>query len=127
MRQFFKNVIVAVALIGGVSAVPLLVSPQTATAASPASQAEDGLQATGGGSANDDGLKDAVRTVVNILLFVIGAVAVVMLIIGGFKYVISNGNSGQMESAKNTILYAVIGIVIALAAYAIVGFVIDAF
>lgn len=72
-------------------------------------------------------LGDVIETVTNVLLFIIGAIAVIMIIIGGIKYVVSNGDSAQITSAKNTILYAVIGIVVALLAYAIVNFVIDEF
>jgi len=62
--------------------------------------------------------------IVNTLLFIIGAVAVVMLIYGGFRYVTSGGDSSAVTSAKNTILYAVIGIIVAILAYAVVNFVI---
>lgn len=60
---------------------------------------------------------------INTALFVIGALAVIMLIYGGIRYTISAGDSKQVEAAKNTILYAIIGIVIALLAGAIVNFV----
>lgn len=72
-------------------------------------------------------LGDAIEAVTNVLLFIIGAIAVIMIIIGGIRYVISNGDSAQIKSAKDTILYAVIGIIVALLAYAIVNFVIDEF
>jgi hypothetical protein len=72
-------------------------------------------------------LGDVIETITNVLLFIIGAVAVIMIIIGGIKYVISNGDSAQITSAKNTILYAVIGIIVALLAYAIVNFIIVEF
>lgn len=64
-------------------------------------------------------------TAVNLLLFLIGAIAVVMIIYGGFKYVISGGDSSAVTSAKNTILYAVIGLIIASLAYAIIDFVLN--
>ena len=63
-------------------------------------------------------------TIVNVLLFIIGAVAVIMLIYGGFRYTTSAGDSSAVTSAKNTILYAIVGIVVAVLAYAIVNFVI---
>ncbi len=62
-------------------------------------------------------------TVANILLFLVGAVAVIMLIIGGLRYVTSNGQSEAVSGAKNTIMYAIIGIVVAFLAYAGVQFV----
>lgn len=63
------------------------------------------------------------QTITNILLFIIGAISVIMLIIGGIRYTISGGDSAAVTSAKNTILYAVVGIIVALLAYAIVNFV----
>ena len=65
------------------------------------------------------------NTVTNILLFLIGAISVVMLIIGGIRYVVSAGDQGAVTSAKNTILYAIIGIVVAFLAFAAVRFVTD--
>ena len=67
------------------------------------------------------------QTVTNVLLFIIGAIAVIMLIIGGIRYTTSNGDSNQVSAAKNTILYAIIGIIVAILAYAAVNFVIAAF
>jgi multisubunit Na+/H+ antiporter MnhB subunit len=58
---------------------------------------------------------------------VLGAIAVIMIVIGGIRYTLSNGESAAITGAKNTILYAVIGLVVALLAYAIVNFVLGAF
>ena len=74
-----------------------------------------------------DNLGDVIKNVTNVLLFIIGAIAVIMIILGGIRYTTSNGDSNQVTAAKNTILYAVIGLVVALLAYAIVNFVITAF
>ncbi len=62
-------------------------------------------------------------TVTNILIFIIGAIAVIMLIIGGIRYVLSQGEQSAITSAKNTILYAIIGIVVAMLAYGAINFV----
>jgi hypothetical protein len=64
-----------------------------------------------------------INNIINILLFVIGAIAVIMIIVGGLRYVISGGDTGSTKAARDTILYAVIGLVIAIMAYAIVNFV----
>ncbi len=64
------------------------------------------------------------ETVSKVLLFVIGAVSVIMLIIGGIRYTISQGDSSAVTSAKNTILYSIIGLVVAILAYAAVDFVV---
>jgi len=79
------------------------------------------------GGAKTSNLSTAIKTVVNTLLFVIGVIAVIMIVIGGLKYTTSNGDSNQVTSAKNTILYAVIGLIVAIMAYALVNFVIKSF
>jgi len=68
-----------------------------------------------------------IKDITNVLLFIIGAVAVIMIILGGIRYTTSNGDASQVTSAKNTILYGVVGVVIALLAFAIVNFVVKAF
>lgn len=67
------------------------------------------------------------KTITNVLLFIIGAISVIMLIIGGIRYTISGGDSAAVTSAKNTILYAIVGIIVALLAYAVVNFVLGSF
>lgn len=67
------------------------------------------------------------NTIVNVLLFLIGAISVIMIVFAGFKYATSGGDSGKVTEAKNTIMYAVIGIIVALLAYAIIKFVTDRF
>lgn len=79
------------------------------------------------GSAACDGKTPVFKTITNVLLFIIGAVSVIMLVIGGIRYTISAGDSSAVTGAKNTILYAIVGIVVALLAYAVVNFVIGAF
>ena len=63
------------------------------------------------------------RTITNILLFLVGAISVIMLVIGGIRYVVSGGDQQAVTNAKNTILYAIVGIVVAFLAYAAVAFV----
>lgn len=67
------------------------------------------------------------KTITNVLLFIIGAISVIMLIIGGIRYVVSGGDSSAVTAAKNTILYAIVGIIVALLAYALVNFVLTSF
>jgi hypothetical protein len=70
--------------------------------------------------------KSIVQVVVNTLLYVVGAISVIMLIVGGIRYATSAGNSAQVTGAKNTIMYALIGLVISVLALVIVHFVIAA-
>ncbi len=62
-------------------------------------------------------------TIVNVLLFIVGALAVIMIIIGGLRYAISAVDAKAVSAAKNTILYAVVGLIVAFLAFAAVNFV----
>lgn len=64
--------------------------------------------------------------ITSIALYVIGAVSVIMLIWGGLRYILSGGDSKKITDAKNTVLYAIIGLIIAFLAYAIIRFVLNA-
>lgn len=77
------------------------------------------------GTTGKDAVNKTVQNVIDILFYAIGVIAVIMIIIGGIKYTTSNGDSSAITSAKNTILYAVVGLVVAILAYAIVNFVLN--
>ena len=66
-----------------------------------------------------------VKTIIDWVLAVLGIVAVVMIIIGGINYMTSQGDSTKVKKGRDTILYGVIGLIIALLAFAIVNFVLD--
>ena len=71
--------------------------------------------------------KDGVFTqITNTVLYAVGIISVIMLIYGGLRYVISGGDSKKVTDAKNTILYAIIGLIISILAFSIVNFVINA-
>lgn len=63
----------------------------------------------------------------NLLLFILGIGAVIMIVIGGIKYATANGDASKISSAKNTILYSVVGLIVALMAWGIIRFVIEQF
>ena len=73
----------------------------------------------------DQTLSGVMRRIINIFSIVIGSVSVIMIIIGGFRYIISGGDSTGVTAAKNTILYAIVGLVIVLFSQVIVRFVIS--
>jgi hypothetical protein len=70
-------------------------------------------------------INSALELAVNLFSLVVGVVAVIMIIVGGLKYVTSNGDSSSISSAKNTIIYAVVGLVIVVLAQAIVRFTVN--
>jgi len=86
-----------------------------------------GIQATGATSCTDDGgqITGLIRTIINILSIIVGVAAVIMIIVGGLKYVTSGGESSNIASAKNTIIYAIVGLIIAALAQFLVQFVLN--
>jgi hypothetical protein len=87
-------------------------------------QVSSGIGATESAASTADGdLSTIINNTINILLFIVGAAAVIMLIIGGIRYILSSGDQTAVAAAKNTILYAIIGVIVAMLAYAIVNFV----
>lgn len=94
--------------------------------------AEGGESSSGGGSgticgSTDEKVEDIVKNVINVILVVLGMAAVIMIIIGGIRYTVSNGDASAIKGAKDTILYAVVGLVVAILSYAIVNFVLGRF
>ena len=75
----------------------------------------------------DSDVVASVRKVINTLLYILGAVSVLIIIVGGVLYVVSGGDAASVKKAKDTIMYAVVGLVVAILAYAIVNFVISLF
>lgn len=134
MKKQFKQ------LVSGALAVSALVLGVAFTQVAPAHAAfdkglNDGATAAQGkdqqGDAaslfGDGGQGGIFRTITNVLLFLIGAISVIMLIVGGIRYVVSGGDSTAVQNAKNTILYAIVGVVVAILAFAVVNFVIGSF
>ena len=125
IKKSLQALLIVPALALGVSLVAPVVQPTAVHA-----QADGGLAGGATSAKGDDQQTDlfgdngVFKIITNVLLFLIGAVSVIMLIIGGIRYVVSGGDSAAITSAKNTILYAVIGIVVAILAYALVNFVI---
>jgi hypothetical protein len=89
------------------------------------SDAEFTAAKTDGRCSDEDStdFSEIITNVINILSILVGAVSVIMLIVGGFRYIISNGDSNSTKGAKDTIMYALIGLIIVLFAQVIVRFV----
>lgn len=78
-----------------------------------------------GEKSNSKSIEDLIAQIINVLTVIVGIVAVIMIIIGGFKYITSGGDSGAVSSAKNTVIYAIVGLIIVAFAQIIVRFVIN--
>lgn len=72
----------------------------------------------------DEDVNNFVGNLMDVLIWIVGVAAVIMIIVGGVKYITSGGDANKLTSAKNTILYSVVGLVVALFAYAIVTWII---
>lgn len=77
------------------------------------------------GVCNTTPLPTMIAGITNTLLFLVGALSVIMIIVGGMRYVASNGDPKRVADAKNTVTYAIAGLVIAILAYAVVQFVVS--
>ena len=122
-----KTVLVQMAKIASIALVAVLLFNFSLSATA---DAQINFQ-TGVQSARGDGVPTTlfgqvgiVSQIINILLFLIGIVSVIMIILGGFKYALSGGDSDKVTGAKNTVLYAIIGLIVAILAFAIINFVV---
>lgn len=80
---------------------------------------------TGGIDGAETGIKKLAKNIVNIFSIVIGVIAIIFILYGGFKYITSGGDSNNVSAAKNTIIYAIIGLVIVALAQVIVHYVLN--
>lgn len=113
-------------LLGLVSLVFVSGAGSAPVHADPADDACAGIEAAGGTCSTGDGaetLKPVITSIIEVLSIIVGAAAVIMIIVGGLRYVLANGDSNAVSGAKNTILYALVGLVIAIFAQVIVSFV----
>jgi hypothetical protein len=104
--------------------VPLLTFTTPVGAQSAQSEICNGLGQTGG-SCGGSGtpINHAIAAAINILSLVGGVAAVIMLIIGGLRFITSSGDSSNVASARSTIIYALVGLIIVALAQFIVHFV----
>jgi hypothetical protein len=120
--------------IGGVlvSSVPAAADPAACDTADIGPTAADPLTAgtacSQGGSQKETlfGAGGIFTVIANTLVFIIGAISVIYLIVGGLRYVTSGGDSKAVTAAKDTILYAVVGVVVAVISFALIQFVVNA-
>ena len=86
-----------------------------------AGKAQEGVN--GINSGNNDDLSTIIAKILNAVFVLLGIIAVVMIILGGISYATSQGDPGKVKKGKDTILYGIIGLIVALLAFAIVNFV----
>jgi hypothetical protein len=125
IRQLLLALILAVVFI-----VPSKIHAQDVDPANPTGKVCQAAGATGAAceTKSDDpitGSNGVLKKAITLVTMAVGVISVIMIILGGYSYVMSNGDPQRIASARNTILYAVIGLVVAASAQFIVGFVLS--
>lgn len=107
------------------AATVLLWSQPVLAVTDPGSKEQACVGATGNPNCGNAGFFSGfVGDIVNTLIFIVGGIAVIMLVVGGIRYTLSGGDPNSVKGAKDTIIYALIGIVVAAVARLLVQFVI---
>jgi len=131
IKKSIKTAIVGLLMIPAFALGSMLFTAPMTSALTAAEEAQNGANSTGSSSSclftSATCANGIFTTITNTALFIIGALSVLMLIYGGIRYTVSMGDSKNVEAAKNTIMYAIIGIIVALLAGAIVNFVLGSF
>ena len=135
VQSLFQKNIITTALITGLLLLATLFVPFTTHAVDSSTEIQrntrcgSNINLSGNGncsvSGNSTKIEDLIKTVINIFSAIVGAVSVIMIIVGGFRYITSGGDSNNVGAAKNTILYAIVGLVIVAVAQIIVQFVLE--
>ena len=127
MSKKLKNILISTLMVAvmvfGVSIIYQTGNTEIAGAIN--SEITSGMNATSAGTSTPTDANVVIKNVTNIMFFIIGAVSVIMLIYGGIRYTTSGGNANSVTAAKNTIMYSIIGLVVAILAFAVVQFVVN--
>ncbi len=125
MKKFFAAIAIALSISGGMPAVALAADP-TDAAKNQICQGISGLEAGNCSRAQSRRLSGVLKNVLEILSFVAGVAAFIVIIIAGLKYITSAGDTSAITSAKHTLIYAIVGLFVVAISQFIVNFVIDA-
>ena len=131
MKTRIKRILASFALAVGLAtplAMPSLASAEVSIENNLCDGASLQIDGDCDAATNEEGknrINGILEDVINIFSLVVGIISVIMIIIGGLKYITSGGDSGNVTGAKNTILYAIVGLVVVALAQFIVKFVLN--
>lgn len=126
MKKFIQRIVLALTAVSMVSVMSFAPAYAVANPNDAQGQVCAGAAVAGAGcSDNGTSLNGVVKAILNILSIAVGIAAVVMIILAGLKYITSGGEASNVSSAKNSLLYAIIGLVIVALAQTIVRFVLS--
>lgn len=121
ITRFLVGFFLASALLFAPASVSAQIDPFADCASGVVTQSDICNAAAGGGALFGPG--SLWNRILNTLTFVIGAISVLMIVIGAIRYSLSAGDSNNINGAKNTIIYAAVALIVAVMANAIVNFV----
>lgn len=130
IRNTIAGLLTAATLVAVPLAVPAVVSAQTIQDCLSQGTA---LNANGNGDSctpadtaqGTNKINGLIKTIINIFSLIVGVVAVIMIIVGGLRYITSGGDSNNVSAAKNTIIYALLGLVVVALSQFVVQFVLN--
>lgn len=122
MGVFSLSVPVTANALANSGSLNVIASAATGDACNTLSQLNSSQSCGGGGSST---VHNLVRTILNILSFIVGAVAIVMIVLSGLKFITSGGDSQKVSQARTALLYAVIGLIVVALTQAIIHFALD--
>ena len=131
----FKKVMAGFVVVASMALVMAGLGALSSLPAHAACKVDDGIGGAlqddcsrGKGQAKElDGNQGVITTIINTMLFIVGLLAVIMIIYAGIRFVTAHGDEKQVESARQTILYSVVGLIVAILAYALVNWVFTQF
>ena len=127
MKRHIAQFFLSLAIVLGISGSLVALQPVGVYALDANQQAVCDAIGTGAncnkGTGGANKLNGVIDTIINVLSVLVGVLAVIMVIIAGFKYVTSAEDSSKITSAKNTLVYAIVGLVIVALSQTIVKFV----
>ena len=116
MKHLLKILVVPALLLGALFTVPAVVSAVDVCSGGNGSSLYCQNRSEG-----ETKVKLTIGNVVNLLLMAVGAISIIMIVVGGILFALSNGDSSRVTKARNTVLYAAIGLIVSLLASAIVN------
>ncbi len=122
MKTFVLKIVLAIPIISAFILAPIYL-PASVYADSKSALTQGATDVSGQTGNPNTSINTSLTKFINILSLIGGVIAVVFLIIGGYKYITSGGDANKISSAKNTILYALIGLIIVVLSQVIVRFV----
>ena len=116
MKHLLKILVVPALLLGALFTVPAVVSAVDVCSGGNGSSLYCQNRSEG-----ETKVKSTIGNIVNLLLMAVGAISIIMIVVGGILFALSNGDSSRVTKARNTVLYAAIGLIVSLLASAIVN------